>query len=74
MLRRVREIVSNFLNNLGSLDLIGNIVLIPYKVGDVWLSNIIAARARDSSRVVIIILTEPCVLLLEFTEFSAFLY
>ena len=74
MLRRVREIVSNFLNNLGSPDLIGNIVLIPYKVGDVWLSNIIAARARDSSRIVIIILAEPCVLLLEFAEFSAFLY
>ena len=74
MLRRVREIVSNFLNNLGSPDLIGNIVLILYKVGDVWLSNIIAARVRDSSRIVTIILAEPYVLLLEFTEFSAFLY
>ena len=74
MLRRVREIVSNFLNNLGSPDLIGNIIFIPYKVGDVWLSNIIAAMVRDSSRVVIIILAEPYVLLLKFTEFSAFLY
>ena len=74
MLRQVREIVGNFLNNLGSLDLVGNIILIPYKVGDVWLSNIIAARVRDSSRVVIVILAEPCVLLLEFAEFSAFLY
>ena len=74
MLRRVRKIVSNFLNNLESPDLIGNIVLIPYKVGDVWLSNIIAARVRDSFRIVIIILAEPCVLLLEFAKFSVFLY